>query len=90
MVRPFVGGSIAFLAASAEDDDSEASTTGFQVGGRAGVRWFAAPGFSLDPAFMVSYAYASGEIEPDAEDRIDVSTSGFSLLLMVGASGWID
>ncbi len=88
--RPFVGGHIALLTASAEDEDSETSTLGFQLGGRVGVRWFPVPGFSLDPALSVSYARASGEIEPDGDDAIDVSTSGFSVLVMLGASGWID
>lgn len=88
--RPFVGGNIAFLSASAEDEGSETATMGFQLSGRAGVRWFPTPGFSLDPAFTASYVHASGEIEPDESDPIDVSQSGFSLMLTVGASGWID
>jgi hypothetical protein len=88
--RPFVGVSAAFLTASAERETSESSNTGFQLGARAGVRWFPVPGFSLDPSLGVNYVHASGEIEPDAADSIDVSTSGFSVVLMVGASGWID
>jgi hypothetical protein len=87
-VRPFVGAMAGLLMASAEDEASETSLTGFQLLGRVGLRAFVAPGFSIDPALALSWFTASGEAE-FGPTTVDVSASGINVGLLIGFSGWV-
>jgi hypothetical protein len=90
-VRPLVSAYVGFATSSQEVVGGlEQSITGFELGARLGLHWFATEGFSLMPAAMFSYASGSGDIEADGSpESIDISSSGFQIALMLGASGWI-
>lgn len=88
--RPFVSALAGFLHTSSESAANvEIGASGFVIGGRVGVRWFAAPGFSVDPQVGVNYLSVSGEAEPDIGDAVDVSASGYGISLGVAFSGWL-
>jgi hypothetical protein len=90
-VRPFLGAMIALVHQSESvEDGPETSMTGFNVGARLGLHWFASAGFSLMPAVMFAYTSVSGEVEiEDSTEAPEISQSGFMIGLMLGASGWI-
>jgi hypothetical protein len=91
-VRPFVSGVIALLHSSTsnddDDDDDGLSMTGVMLQGGVGLRWFATPGFSLDPSLRLGWSTISGDNE-QGNTSTDVSASGVSVSLNVGFSGWI-
>lgn len=90
-VRPFLGAMVALAHQSDSiEDGAETSMTGFNIGARLGLHWFASDGFSLVPAVMFAYGSLSGEVEIEGgSETPEVSQSGFMLGLMLGASGWI-
>jgi hypothetical protein len=90
-VRPFLGAFIALAHQSdSVEDGAETSMTGFNIGARLGLHCFASTGFSVMPAVMFAYGNVSGEMEIDGSSETpEISQSGFSLALMLGASGWI-
>lgn len=99
-LRPFVGGALGIIYQSAKTEfhnadtnttttESDASATGLLLMGRVGLRWFLAPGFSLDPAFVFGWIpFASGSYKAGATSY-DADAHQFSLGLSVAASGWI-
>jgi hypothetical protein len=88
-VRPFVSAVVGLLhSSSTAEDDAETSLTGVMLQGGAGLRWFAAPGFSLDPSLRFDWSTMSGETDLGPAS-IDVSASGFSVSLGLAVSGWI-
>jgi hypothetical protein len=89
-VRPFVGAAIAFATTTGEVvGGAETTITGFELGGRLGLHWFAAEGFSVAPSLAFIYASGSGEIDLGPMN-VDISMSGIDVALMLGASGWLD
>jgi hypothetical protein len=89
-VRPFLGAVIAFATTTGETvGGAETTITGFELGGRVGVHWFAAEGFSVAPSLAFIYASGSGEIDL-GPSNVDLSMSGIEVALMLGASGWLD
>ncbi len=91
-VRPFVGGIVGLTVDSSESaGGTETSLTGFELQGRVGLRAFVTETFSIDPAFYMGWATASGEVEPPAPaPSSDVSASAFNVGLTVGVSGWVN
>lgn len=103
MVRPMFGAtlglirqtdSIDFTNANATTNQSSFGATGLGVMGRAGIRWFLTPGFSIDPAFVFGVATMSGSYEqpgvnPNTRLSYDASLSGYTVGLQVGLSGWV-
>ena len=70
--------------------------TGVGLFGRAGIRWFLTPGFSLDPAFVFGFASMTGSAQGILRNgalvdatSYDSGLTGFSLGLGVTASGWV-
>lgn len=100
-LRPFIGGAlgITYHSQKTESHDPQtnttttsldASATGLLLMGRVGLRWFLAPGFSLDPALMFGWIpFSSGSYKVGATSY-DADLSQFSLGLSVAASGWMD
>ncbi len=87
-VRPFIGAVAGLYGESTDSDTTESSLTGFQLHGRAGLRAFVTESFSLDPAFFLAWATASGEREnPLLNTDLDYSAVSFGVTL--GLSGWI-
>lgn len=87
-VRPFVGAVAGISVASTENGNLETSLTGFDLQGRVGLRAFVADGFSFDPALLVGWGTASGELDVGALSA-DLSASAFFVGLLVGFSGWV-
>ena len=101
-VRPFVGAVVGLSHvsqnATTTNDNSVTTTTldtsytGLGLMGRAGIRWFLTPGFSLDPALVLGFATHSGNAQgigaPNAASY-DSGLTGFSVGLGVTASGWV-
>lgn len=88
-VRPFLGAAAGLVLASSEAGPVETSVTGFQLIGRAGMRAFLSNGFSLDPALVVSWSTASGEVETGGPSA-DISVSAVNIGVALGFSGWLD
>jgi hypothetical protein len=98
-VRQFVGVAVGMMYSSFEEngvnpnDETSASLYGVRFQGGAGLRWFAAPGLSLDPSLRFAWSTAFGESkveEPEAgEAESDLTTSGTSILLNFSVSGWL-
>ena len=102
-VRPFIGAAIGLV----RDTNTQTHTatnnvtttpydggwTGLGLLGRAGIRCFLTPGFSLDPAFVVSFATLSGSTTYPAPGvgtvNYDTGATGYNLGLSVAASGWV-
>jgi len=103
MVRPFVGGAIGLVRRTdtiettnqnnVTTTQSDLGQTGLGLMGRAGIRWFLTPGFSIDPAFMVGFGLTSGGIDrpagAGATRNYDTSANGYTVGLSVAFSGWI-
>lgn len=103
VVRPFIGGAVGLVRQSSSqettnqnnitDTDYEIGATGVGLLGRAGIRWFLTPGFSIDPAFVFGFATASGNTGfPEgngATRNYDTGVTGYTLGLRVGFSGWV-
>jgi len=101
-VRPFLGAVVGLSHISQNttrtDNNSVTTTaldtsyTGLGLMGRAGIRWFVTPGFSLDPALVFGFATHSGNAQgvaaPNAASY-DSGLTGFSVGLGVTASGWV-
>ena len=105
-VRPFVGGAIGLThfgttterttpaagGATVTTTQNSAGATGIGLLGRAGIRWFLTPGFSIDPAFVFSYSAMSGSTEEPrgaATVSYDSSMNSYTIGLNVGFSGWV-
>ena len=89
-VRPYLGAVIAFATTTGETvGGAETTVTGFELGGRLGLHWFAAEGFSVAPSLAFIYAGGSGEIDLGTTN-VDISMSGIEVALMLGATGWLD
>ncbi|HMA93046.1 MAG TPA: outer membrane beta-barrel protein, partial [Polyangiaceae bacterium] len=96
-LRPFIGGALGITYQSAKTESHnpqtnttttgvDASATGLLLMARVGLRWFAAPGFSLDPALMFGWIpFSSGSYKVGATS-FDANMSQFSLGLSVAAS----
>jgi hypothetical protein len=83
-LRPFVSANAAFALVSREDGELETSLSGFQLGGRVGLRWFVLQQLSLDPTLGVSWTSLSGEQEQGAaEADLDISSIKVGLDLYV-------
>ncbi len=107
VVRPFFGVALGLVrrtdtrestllnaaGAAVTTTDSDVGLTGVGLQGRAGIRWFLTPGFSLDPAFVFGFTSASGSISvpagAGATRSYDMSASGYTVGLRVAFSGWI-
>jgi hypothetical protein len=87
-VRPFIGFAAGLASESSESGMIETSVLGFQLIGALGLRWFAADGFSLDPALQIGWGLASGETGPAAAP-VDINASAFNVGLRLAVSGWI-
>lgn len=99
-LRPFLGGALGIIYQSQKTEfhDAQANTTttgldasvtGLYLMARVGLRWFAAPGFSLDPALNFGWIpFSSGSYKVGATS-VDAGLSQFSLGLSLAASGWI-
>jgi hypothetical protein len=101
-VRPFVGAVVGLSRvtqnntttnnASVTTTTLDTGYTGLGLMGRAGIRWFLTPGFSLDPAFVFGFSTLSGSAQGVAGNdaaSYDSGLTGFSLGLGVTASGWV-
>jgi hypothetical protein len=92
-VRPYVTVMLGVGHASTDTEASNTknSSTQFLVQAGGGIRWFAAPGFSLDPGLMLGLATGSGEYEPDlvGVDHWDTSGTALHVGLSLALSGWI-
>lgn len=103
-VRPFLGvvaGISRVTAHTQNTTDLSVTNTGLDTGytgvglfGRAGIRWFLTPGFSLDPAFVFGFASMTGNAQgvpgvPNGAASYDSGLTGFSVGLGVTASGWV-
>ncbi len=106
-VRPFVGGAIGFAhygvsqettaplgAGTVTRKDFDGAWNGVGFLGRAGIRWFLTPGFSIDPALVFSYTALSGSMNypvapAGATVNYDTPASSYMLGLNVGLSGWV-
>jgi hypothetical protein len=89
-LRPFVGAAVGIESALQESEGLETTITGVELVGRVGLRWFASEGFSLDPAFAIGWGAGGGELEDaDGTGQVDVSASGFSVGIVIAASGWM-
>jgi hypothetical protein len=84
-LRSYVGVTVGLRGSSTSGASSNASATDFVFGGVAGVRVFAAPGFSIDPGVTLLGATGKEDLGTSSIDR-----SGFTFLLGVALSGWID
>ncbi|HET7543817.1 MAG TPA: outer membrane beta-barrel protein [Polyangiaceae bacterium] len=83
-VSPYLGATLGFRGSSASaGPDAKSSTSDFSIGGLAGVRVFAAQGFSVDPSIALLALTGSGEAGSAKLDR-----GGFAFLLGVSLSGW--
>jgi hypothetical protein len=88
-LRPFVGGALGLVVQNGEvEDATDTSLWGVGMLARAGLRWFAAPGFSVDPALNFGGQFLWGETETGNNDY-DTNSSGFLIGLSLGVSGWI-
>jgi hypothetical protein len=89
-VRPFVGGALGLVVHNTDYDDGDTETSLLGVGllARAGIRWFAAPGFSIDPALNFGGRWLSGDTDT-GNLSYDASSSGYQIGLSLGMSGWI-
>lgn len=89
-VRPFIGAGVAFAMSKIDDEDTgnDTSLTGVNLIGRVGLRAFAAPGFSIDPAVVFGWGAAWGEVDTGPTD-VDTNGSAFNVGLGLGFSGWI-
>jgi hypothetical protein len=73
----------------------DAGWTGVEFLGRAGIRWFIVPGFSLDPAFVFGFTLIDGSahypanVPANATVSYDSNISGFSVGLSLAVSGWV-
>jgi hypothetical protein len=66
------------------------SLSGFELLGRAGIRWFPIEGFSIDPAIVFGWAALSGSRHvPATNDDVDASGTELSIGVNVAVSGWI-
>lgn len=103
-VRPFLGAALGISRVTYNQqatDINNVTTTGQDWGytgvgllGRAGIRWFLTPGFSLDPAFVFGFSSMSGNSQGAPGVRVpaasyDSGLTGFSVGLGVTASGWV-
>lgn len=87
-VRPFFTAAVGIAHRGSDDGDTETTLTGIQLGARAGVRAFLADGFSLDPALVVGWSGAWGELDLTGDDA-DLSANTFNVGLQLGVSGWL-
>ncbi len=84
-VSPYAGATLGLRGTSASaGPDAKSSTTDFAIGGLAGLRIFAAPGFSIDPDIALLALSGSGDSNGSKVDR-----SGFAFALGLSFSGWI-
>lgn len=102
-VRPFVGAAVGLVRMTdtvqntnqnnVTTTPTDSGWTGVGLLGRAGVRCFLTPGFSLDPMFVAGFATLSGSTTvpgPGATTlNYDSSITGYNLGLNVTASGWV-
>jgi hypothetical protein len=104
-VRPFIGAAIGIVHHSEAVEHTnnqgirttrdDLSLTGLWLMGRAGIRAFLTPAFSVDPALFFGWVpVADGsrqmpEAGPNPSRRFDFSADGYTVGLSVTASGWI-
>jgi hypothetical protein len=87
-LQPFVGGAIGLVMAKTDNNGLESSATGLGLLGRGGLRWFLAPGFSVDPALNLGFQALSGSID-SGNASYDLSGTAFTIGLSIGISGWV-
>ena len=87
-LQPFVGGAIGLVMAKTDNNGLESSATGLGLLGRGGLRWFLAPGFSVDPALNLGFQALSGSID-SGNASYDLSGTAFTIGLSIGMSGWV-
>jgi hypothetical protein len=92
-LRPFIGGALGLSVQTMDSPDSFLGNTNTSLWGlgllaRVGVKWFAAPGFSLDPSFNFGGRWLTGSTDV-GNANYDTSSSGFQVGLSLGMSGWI-
>ena len=84
-VSPYAGATLGLQGSSASaGSGTKSSTSDFAIGAVAGLRVFAAPGFSIDPNVALLAISGSGEAGDAKLDR-----SGFTFQLGVSLSGWL-
>lgn len=92
-LRPFLGVAAGVVHSSASIEDGvEGSSTGFAVMGRAGLRYFAAEGLSIDPHLAIMYSTASSDeavAQGIALATDDISVSALSVIAYLTISGWL-
>jgi hypothetical protein len=99
-MRPFFGIAAGYLRASSKTETTnpqDVTTTtakqaldGFELLGRAGIRWFPVEGFSIDPAVVLGWTTLSGSWRiPIVNEDVDASGTQLMIGLNVAVSGWI-
>jgi outer membrane protein W len=105
-VRPFIGAVVGLSRVAQNNTNTtqfgvtttslDTGYTGVGLMGRAGIRWFLTPGFSLDPAFVFGFSSMTGSAQgvavgpgPNGALSYDSGLTGFSVGLGVTASGWV-
>jgi hypothetical protein len=87
-LQPFVGGAIGLVMSKTDNGAYETSTTGLGLLGRGGLRWFLAPGFSVDPAVNLGFQAFSGSMDR-GNVSADLSGTAFTIGISIGMSGWV-
>jgi hypothetical protein len=67
--------------------DPDSSLAGVKLEGRLGLRWFAAPWLSIDPAVFFGGSFLSGHGPHSAST--DAKAKSYSFGLSLAASGWV-
>jgi hypothetical protein len=88
-VRPFLTAAAGLDFFSYNVADSKTEATGFEANLGLGLRWFAAPGVSFDPALVGGWGMGSGTLSDQAGGIYDYSFSAFALGLRLAVSGWL-
>lgn len=85
-VAPYLGATLGLRGSSVSGaPGAKASTSDFALGGVAGLRVFALPGFSIDPSVTLLGSTGKERLDGQSFDR-----GGFTFLLGVALSGWLD
>jgi hypothetical protein len=84
-IHPYFGATLGLRGTSSPGAGSSTSASDFVFGGVAGVRAFATSSFSIDPSITLLGSTGKEDTGATSFDR-----SGFTFLLGVAFSGWID
>jgi len=89
--RPAVGGAIGLsMRNSNYQNAADVTQTGLGLLGRVGGKWFLTPGFSIDPNLFFGFETLTGSTSfNNTNASRDTSSSGYSIGLSLGVSGWV-